>query len=168
MPEYNRDKTVAAVTSFYEFLTRTHIDESTIQRPPETGWPDLTDEYLNGVIKKSPVVNDLVRHLPCIRSRGGDGTQIHVRTFVNHPAGDSAWHPDPQADMGLCSVPPHVLTFAYGRERSGFDLMLDTGRGTITMFDYQNAPGFETELSDVVGTTINLMCIGSNVVIALN
>lgn len=134
MPVYNRDKTIAAIWSYYDFLTRTHIDKNDVQWPPENGWPHLTDEVLSNT-GKTQRVNDLARHIPYINP----DNSIYHRTSVDSGFGDLS---------DFCSVPPYVLLLASaGRE--GFHFLLDTERGTMTMYSTQYETEF-TELSDEV------------------
>ena len=149
---YNRDETVAAITSFYEFLTKVHLDESDILRPPpgENGWSHLTDDRLS-MLGKNHVVNDLIRHLPYIKS--DSDVAIYYKTSGLDFAGQFPTSRNPagfesQSRMGLCTVPPHVLTLAESRGRDGYYFMLDTERGTVTKCDFMYGR-MPTELSEV-------------------
>ena len=64
-PGYDQDLIVRELTSLYQFLTRIHIDPSSILLPPNDGWPDLTPEILQR-IGKTDRANELLRHLPYV------------------------------------------------------------------------------------------------------
>lgn len=72
-----RDEIVRELTSFYEFLTRTHIPTKALRYPPLGGWQHLTAEAL-AFMGKSDAVLDLIRHLPYIHHEDVDEPyQIH-------------------------------------------------------------------------------------------
>ena len=69
MPElenitYSRDATVAAVRSYYDFLTTLYLDPAHIISPPPGGWPSITSR--SHTLDKSKEVIHLLKHLPYI------------------------------------------------------------------------------------------------------
>lgn len=63
---YSRDATIAAVTSYLQFLTKMYLDEDRILMPPHGGWPEITDEFVKE-LGKTEEVGDLLRYLPYIK-----------------------------------------------------------------------------------------------------
>lgn len=77
MPEladvtYSRRRTIAAVTDYYNFLTKLYLKDSQVMHPPATGWPSIVNASLNTRLSlgKSEEVFKLLAHLPYIRSPG--------------------------------------------------------------------------------------------------
>ncbi|KAI0176930.1 hypothetical protein BJ166DRAFT_10815 [Pestalotiopsis sp. NC0098] len=146
MSGYNRDQTIAAVRSFYTFFaTLPRLSTEDILDPPETGWPDLTDAYLAG-LGKTPIVCDLLRHLPYIRPNGLGNQQIGPwTTAINYNDSTARWTlarglvDGNMAPIGAGVVPPHVAVLTSG-SRYGSWLLLDTETGTITDFIQQERP----------------------------
>lgn len=147
---YERDETVAAVTSFYKFLVNTHIPDSALKIPPEGGWPELTDEFLS-FMKKDATVRDLIRHLPYIRADKDGSWQVYPKSEpVDFTRQELNENPD------LADYEPHLLlggkagksaiTFSSKPGRSSYHIFLDTKRGTATLADVM-IPLPETELS---------------------
>jgi hypothetical protein len=66
---YNQDEIVAAVLSFYEFLTTLHLPEDCLKRVPGGEWPQITPERF-AALEKTDTVIDLLRHLPYIAQDG--------------------------------------------------------------------------------------------------
>ena len=151
---YDRDEIVTSLTSFYKFLTYTHIPESALKLPPEGGWPELTDEWLS-FINKSSAVNDLIRHLPYIEHSRGNPYEICRRSYpIDFMGGEirefrSRGVAEPQESASLAKVPENVLTISIAPGREGSYLMVDTKRGTITVMDGE-CPTQPTELSQKV------------------
>lgn len=135
MSGYNRDQTIAAVRSFYTFFaTLPRLSTEDILDPPETGWPDLTDAYLAG-LGKTPIVCDLLRHLPYIRPNGLGNQQIGPwTTAINYNDSTARWTlarglvDGNMAPIGAGVVPPHVAVLTSG-SRYGSWLLLDTETG---------------------------------------
>lgn len=61
---YSHDEVVAAVTDYYHFLTRLHVDLKDIKTPPPGGWPNITSETLKLSLTDTAV--SLLKHLPYI------------------------------------------------------------------------------------------------------
>ncbi|PGH12581.1 hypothetical protein AJ79_04202 [Helicocarpus griseus UAMH5409] len=103
---YSRDETIAAITSFYRFLTKVHLPDSALKIPSEGGWPELTDEYLS-FMGKTPTVTDLIRHMPFIDSNQEKPYMIHYRTVAVDFTGDSIrnsphrYTAEPQEERGI-------------------------------------------------------------------
>ncbi|KAL9113308.1 MAG: hypothetical protein Q9227_002643 [Pyrenula ochraceoflavens] len=147
---YSRDETVAAVTDFYEFLTRIHIPPTAIKYPPPGGWPELTREDLTFLNKNDDVI-DLIRHLPFIkRDDYYDPYEIYEQTTVVDFTGkllrkEAASKPH-NSDLfepleEISTVPSHVLTLATtSGTRDGHFVFIDTSRGTGTICDFQDGP----------------------------
>lgn len=77
MPEltavtYSREATIAAVTDYYESLTKLYLKNSQVIFPPEAGWPSITsaDSDILATLGKSDEVLALLAHLPYIRRPG--------------------------------------------------------------------------------------------------
>ena len=64
-PVYSRDKCVAVIRDFYEFLTSMFMDPTFIVEPPPGGWPSIDADAMRELGKTDEVV-DLLRHLPYI------------------------------------------------------------------------------------------------------
>ncbi|KAJ9156782.1 hypothetical protein NKR19_g4209 [Coniochaeta hoffmannii] len=147
---YSRDAAVASIQDFYLFLTRLPcLSPSDIKSAPPPGWPELTDSFL-GALGKTPVVNDLIRHLPYISSDGESNVQIAPETSVIRWDGpDVRWSVEKGAVQGTLSpfgagdVPAHVCVLTEAG-RYGSWLMLDTEAGTITDYIQFEKPERQT------------------------
>lgn len=79
-PTYNREVAIAAVTSFYQSLSKLpHFDPSDIIYPPPTGWPNITKETFSPYGKSDEVI-ELLRHLPYLKPWSG----AKPRTYHGH------------------------------------------------------------------------------------
>lgn len=150
-PEYSHDKTVAAITSFFQFVQRMHDEylDRELEYPPPEGWPQLTPEILGG-LGYSPAVIDLLRHIPYFMGERTGPPEILDSTQL------ITWaHPDAiptelseewvvknrlarlsreDEDVTLNSRPPaYVVQLAEGG-RYGYDVHLDTHRAAIVCY----------------------------------
>jgi hypothetical protein len=67
---YSRSTTIAAIRSYYNFLTTLYLDSSKIISPPPSGWPEITTQSFT--LKKSKSVIHLLQHLPYIKTTSDD------------------------------------------------------------------------------------------------
>jgi hypothetical protein len=67
---YSRDETIAAITDYYQFLTKMYLKESRVIYPPPDGWPNIVncDPKVLETLGKSDEVIGLLAHLPYIVS----------------------------------------------------------------------------------------------------
>jgi hypothetical protein len=77
-PRVDRDEIVRIITNFYTFLTKLHIPESALKYPPPGGWPNITPETTKN-FNKSPLVVDLIKHLPYIDEKHAGEMITHVQ-----------------------------------------------------------------------------------------
>jgi hypothetical protein len=77
-PRVDRDEIVRIITNFYTFLTKLHIPESALKHPPPGGWPNITPETTKK-FNKSPLVVDLLKHLPYIDRKHAGEMITHVQ-----------------------------------------------------------------------------------------
>jgi len=147
--KYDRNEVVAELTSFYELLVKMYLPSGSVKYPPVGGWPRITLERF-ACIKKTDTVVDLLRHIPYVQNHVSN--QIYDKTSCvdyelystyDNPA--FGWAEPPEE---LYTVPSHVVLFANAQGRDGFDFLLDTRRGTITLCNFQSSPE-PTELSQV-------------------
>jgi hypothetical protein len=139
---YSRDATIALVQDFYLFLTRLpRLSPSDIKSAPPSGWPELADSFL-GALGKTPVVNELIRHLPYISTDGQGNAQIAPETSVIRWDGpDVRWSvkkgavPGTLSPFGAGDVPAHVCVLTEAG-RYGSWLLLDTEAKAGTVTDY--------------------------------
>ena len=68
---YSRPATIAAITSYYDFLTTLYLPSSLIFHPPPTGWPCIVNADPDRLksLGKSDEVLSLLAHLPYIDDR---------------------------------------------------------------------------------------------------
>lgn len=64
---YDRDQVIAAVTDYYNFLTRLHLDSEDIRRPPPEGWSQISEKRLSPLNKSEEVIS-LLKHLPYVQN----------------------------------------------------------------------------------------------------
>ncbi|ETS75723.1 hypothetical protein PFICI_12667 [Pestalotiopsis fici W106-1] len=127
MSGYTRNEVIEAVRSFYTFLAGLpRLSADDILDPPEQGWPDLTDAYL-AALGKTPVVCDLLRHLPYIRPNGQNNQQIAPwTTATNYTDSTTRWTLNRGlidgnlAPIGAGDVPPHVAVLTSGSAITDF------------------------------------------------
>lgn len=77
-PRIDRDEIVRIITNFYTFLTKLHIPESALKHPPPRGWPNITPETTES-FNKSPLVVDLIKHLPYIDEKDAREMITHIQ-----------------------------------------------------------------------------------------
>lgn len=58
----DRDKVIAAVTDYYEWLLRLHLRPDNLRRPPPGGWPEISPERFKKMGKTDTAI-DLLKHL---------------------------------------------------------------------------------------------------------
>lgn len=64
---YDREQVITAVTDYYDFLTRLHVDPEDIRRPPPEGWSQTSQEKLSPMHKTGEVIR-LLKHLPYVQN----------------------------------------------------------------------------------------------------
>ncbi|KAJ8079139.1 hypothetical protein PM082_013427 [Marasmius tenuissimus] len=137
---YTRDELVDTITSFYKFLTTFHIPESALKYPSEGGWPNITTDSTAG-FGKSPLVVDLLRHLPYIEEDGRlDLHNIHykcnVLDYSTRTPQDFASDDIKIGEMQMSwdgPVSENVVVVAEGYESGGRNILLDLENGEITV-----------------------------------
>lgn len=72
--EYSRPATIAAIKSYYEFLTKLYLKDTQVIWPPAEGWPSITnaDSTVMAPLGKSDEILSLLAHLPYIREDSDD------------------------------------------------------------------------------------------------
>jgi hypothetical protein len=71
MPElnevgYSESQSVIVIKEYFKFLTRMYLDETSVEWPPEGGWPMITEGAF-GSLGKSDIVTSLLRQIPYLR-----------------------------------------------------------------------------------------------------
>lgn len=147
---FSRERFIAEVTAYYNFLANIYLPASAIKRPPASGWAEVTPEYLSCLHKNETVI-DLIRHLPLIeRDEYDDPYQIYESTtavdftgkFIkNHfnfaPANTMFAEPIQKYDR----LPSYVLCFATTPgSRNGNYIFVDTTRDAVILADLQVGP----------------------------
>ncbi|OIW30217.1 hypothetical protein CONLIGDRAFT_680996 [Coniochaeta ligniaria NRRL 30616] len=69
---YSHEATIAAVSDYYNFLTKLYLKDSQVLYPPDGGWPSITtaDSATLACLGKSDEVVTLLAHLPNIHDPG--------------------------------------------------------------------------------------------------
>ncbi|KAK1230858.1 hypothetical protein PQX77_006043 [Marasmius sp. AFHP31] len=137
---YTRDELVDIITNFYQFLTTFYIPESALKYPPEGGWPNITTDATAG-FGKSPLVVDLLRHLPYIEEDGRANLHnIHykcnVLDYSTRTAQDFASGRIKNGEIEMSwdgPVSENVVVLAEGYESGGRNILLDVETGEITV-----------------------------------
>lgn len=135
------------IIPFYKFLATLTFNPSHLRLPPESGWPELTDEHCAHF--KTPYALETLRHLPFWVSDENDRQYYQaVETtslFINYLAFsteefgkfDTELYPVYQGyrtdDQDLVDEPDRsdCILLAQGNSNFGVDIVLDTRRGTI-------------------------------------
>lgn len=153
-PAYDRDDVVREITVFYTFLTKMYLPSELLRVPPPEGWSYITPERYTW-LKKTPTVIDLMQHLPYISREENDGHQIYPMTAAVDYEGDQVRRtmrfagefgkkspdldtiePDPTSFDNDTSIPEYMLVLASETcGADGFWWLLDTQRGTLTLYD---------------------------------
>jgi hypothetical protein len=135
-PTYPEDRTVQAITSYYNFLQNLYLDLGTVIYPPPEGWPSITAESLAPLHKNDTVVS-LLRHIPYFAQPSSHNDQYciarktwpiqynnpKIQALASNP--DKKWMLQPVIDR---EVPAHVICLANG-VRDSYYVLLDTERG---------------------------------------
>ncbi|KAI1334953.1 hypothetical protein F5Y15DRAFT_263270 [Xylariaceae sp. FL0016] len=149
MPElseikYSRDATVAAVLSYYRFLTTLYLDETRIATPPEAGWPSITGAPFGKLeeLGKSNEVIALLSQLPYLRADGSDNERAQGAPdcFFADWQLQMQWLVEGGTDAGELKIitegaefyedaPPHVVGLTSGADNPIF--VLDTELGIV-------------------------------------
>lgn len=142
--EYDRKATIAAVTSYYEFLTAMYLTKSKVAYPPAGGWPPIVnaDAALLQSLGKSDEVISLLAHLPYIRSHSHDSDDakaIPGCVFADWSELMQSWNPTDGESLrsfteGMEFGPvssPHVVSLTCGNKGDSGHLVLDTELGII-------------------------------------
>ncbi|KAL0932162.1 uncharacterized protein CTRU02_213115 [Colletotrichum truncatum] len=141
LPEYySHDETVEGITSFYELMLRIHGEDMAIlERPPPTGWPQITVESFAGLGKTEEVIK-LLRHIPYLVT-GPDAVPCILESTSPIEYIDTQFCEEvkklppvePLEDDTDERLPGHILRFAEGR-RDGYTLLIDTRRGVVVLW----------------------------------
>jgi hypothetical protein len=146
---YSRDKTIAAVRDYYQFICKLYLPEWFMLEPPPGGWPSITKESTASFGKTDEVI-ELLRHLPYVRKReSGRGTHAApwaVLVDYQHEFGSrdndrvkdlrlitELWEPD--------RVPAHVVGLAGGHRDNNI-FLLDTESGIIHWTPCPDGPAY--------------------------
>lgn len=148
---YSCNATVAAVRSFYEFLTiLPSLSQSAILEPPLSGWPDINANS-HELLRKNETVIDLLRHLPYIDEYAEGCSQVSYQTTVIQHNGPSArWSlssdnvEGTMEPVGCGKLPDYVVALTQGG-RYGSWLLLDTHAGRFDR--YRKLPRSDTWLT---------------------
>ncbi|KAF2185772.1 hypothetical protein K469DRAFT_504965, partial [Zopfia rhizophila CBS 207.26] len=143
-PYARDDVVVAALSSFYQFLTNMYLPSDAIAYPPEGGWGDISPDSFSA--QKTDAVLNLLRHIPYIQG------QIFEGTTATCFRGTGPHDVDPNKYITL--IPPHVIMLAQPQERNGYYIFFDTERGMFTLCDFQDGPEptkFSQDLDEMEG-----------------
>ncbi|KAF2111116.1 hypothetical protein BDV96DRAFT_634903 [Lophiotrema nucula] len=128
---YNRDTTIAAITSYYDFLTKLYMPASAVMHSPDSGWPSITSTTFAALGKTDEVV-DLLRHLPYI-DRIADVPCAPHCYFADYSTGiDEGTRELTEPYEG--TVEPHVVGLTLGG-RDNLIFLLDTKLGVVHWVD---------------------------------
>ena len=136
-----------------------YLPSEFLRIPPPEGWSYITPERY-AWLKKTPTVIDLMRHLPYISREENDGHQIYPMTAAVDYEGEQvrrnmrfaeefgkkspdldSIEPDPTTYEKDTSIPEYMLVLASETcGADGFWWLLDTRRGTITLYDWGGQP----------------------------
>lgn len=147
---YSESGTIAAIRTYFQFLTKLYLPAAAIKDPTPTGWPEITREAFAALDKDDTVVS-LLAHLPYLSKEGcdfQDSDEIEVAGSCQFadwrlqipPSGDRNAQ-DTRREVGLVTeghlwdkVPSHVFGLTTGgRDKS--IMLLDTRRNVIYWID---------------------------------
>lgn len=106
---YDRDQVVKAVTDYYEFLTRLHVEDDDIKWPPPEGWPSITKDRF-GPLDKTDKVIELLRHLPYVQNEH-DFTPTQVWPLCGC-ADYTGWECEIQLGRGFGKYGPDIVEYS--------------------------------------------------------
>lgn len=133
---YSHDIAVKEITSFYEFISRMHPEDTVcLSYPPSTGSAHITHETF---APRSAAVIELLRHLPYI----ADGTSIMSHTQAHDYSdenlyGNISTQAEDYPDFYITTddsddedrLPYHIVPLAHAENSYGYEILLDTERG---------------------------------------
>lgn len=142
---YSRNATIAAVRSYYQFLTKLYLPESATLEPPPGGWPTITKDKMRSLGKTDEVI-ELLRHLPYLRDTQWEMQGAPWCRFMDWSSYDiSKMDKEEIEGIKICTEgpanetsPAHVIGLAFAG-RDWCILLLDTHLGIIYWAD--NCPG---------------------------
>jgi hypothetical protein len=140
---YDQATTVAAVRSYFVFLTNMYLDEADVLEPPEEGWPTITAEVFQA-LNKSDTVISLLGHLPYIRMAQLEDEQPQGApfcTFCDWQLHATHFVPGSAPALKITSelhlkdkIPPQVVSLTSG-SRDNPVILIDTELGIIYWSD---------------------------------
>lgn len=138
---YSRDATIAAVRSYYTFLTQFYLSPSKVIEPPPGGWPSISTDKHESFGKTKEVV-ELLRHLPYISTADYENrAQALPYCYFYDYNNDfeecldvDPWERCASEGMAAEFLPPHIVGLSCGG-RDNTILLLDTKLGTVTWVD---------------------------------
>jgi len=126
---YSRDSTVAAITSFYQHLTKhPYLDASALLLPPPTGWTTIDETALRAIGKTEAVI-DLLRHLPYLDGKGSG----HMIAYETIPVDFTVDATALIETIPEFPIPGHCVYITDGSGREGYRLIIDTEEGVFVM-----------------------------------
>lgn len=141
---YSHEEAVRAFRDFYNFITIMYVDESSVEWPPEGGWPSITPERYAGLGKTDEVIS-LLRELPYFTREAGSTEPIPGCTWANWVnvgertiksqdfrgklAGSEGIGSNGERGAGGV-IPPHAVAITMG-DRENDNIFVDTKRGVI-------------------------------------
>lgn len=139
---YSREECIAAVGSYYDFLSQMYLPKTAILEPPEGSWPNITTEIMRGLGKTDEVIS-LLQQLPYIREPSDDNDKAHGAAnccFADWQFNGSLIHRGRSSGeackmfsegVEICDdVPAHVIGLALGEETNPI-FLLDTNLGIV-------------------------------------
>ncbi|KAB5570100.1 hypothetical protein GE09DRAFT_696008 [Coniochaeta sp. 2T2.1] len=143
---YSREATIAAVTDYYEFLTKLYLDSSRVIYPPAGGWPSIVNARPKqlAALGKSDEVLGLLAHLPYIRCPDNWFDDVEAapscvfaewQDLVSGIADSAEVLRACSEGPVLCELAlPHVIGLTFG-DRNNPKIVLDTKVGVIHWAD---------------------------------
>jgi hypothetical protein len=139
-----RERIVAPVREYLEFLDRFKLPDGMLRHPPSGGWPHIQPGPGNGFEQKTDFAVDILRHLSYIHEPGffGDhdtcfayqSTMVDYSELNRYDNGHDICmkgYEHPRETRPRPSGERHVITISIGWESSGYHFYIDTWSGLI-------------------------------------
>ncbi|KAK7927351.1 hypothetical protein PG985_004349 [Apiospora marii] len=135
---YSEAECVAAVSDYYEFLTKTYLDETEVIYPPKEGWPSIVHAHPEVLVRfgKTGRVISLLAHLPYIRNKGGAEDGLHAIADCPFADWDNFFSGlPPDSDLDSCRMVTEGYAFTEASK-----IIVDTELGIIhwDKYPYRN------------------------------
>jgi hypothetical protein len=151
---YTERECIATITDYYRFLISMYLNESSVEWPPEGGWPQITPEAFAGLHKSDRVIS-LLRQIPYLRKSDDTDDEWEQPHGVPHD-NFCNWKDEVEGDRGKDPVQTRSLKImtesahVEGTTEHMFGLMIGARNTNHAIIDTQYGAVYWPDCDDEI------------------